>query len=390
MGKLGGDPSSVYVFLNAGDYCTGSTPEDQAYPAYDYESWAPGNYGWGYDFAVKSIRPAVDYVTMKRFDFTGPDLDPDMPQPYDGVGLKMNVWPNRQMAYPYDQMLCSTDDGTGLLDIGDYNLGDENNPDCQKAEDRVWCMNDGNSWSAWSNASGWANPDEELWDEADGYFIGNHNPMVPMGSVMFGLDDSIPCQYTRSDYCYNWGLDLQNQCLSAKFYYFDYEDGSAYDENYFPITDDGELDEDRLNAGLLGQAFIPMQDMCDNDSVCLNTSDGEFDGDEAGTCADGAFMVDFDWTPYQADSEQMWWTNYIVAIGDCEAPYGGADGQAFGSGDQDQPDQDAEDNDQQQEDGENDQEQPEQDAEDDDQQQEDGEDGQEQPEQDAEEDQSEE
>jgi hypothetical protein len=288
-------------------------------PAFDYDNWTPGNYALDGGFPVKSLRPAINYVQMNGL------------VPEEGVGLKMNVWPDRQMSHPYDQMACSNDDGTGLLDIGDTNLYDDG--DCQKSEDQVWCMNDGNSWQQWSNANGWA---------IDG--PGNHNPLVPMGSVLFGLDDSIPCQSTRGDYCYNWGVDLDNTCLSAKFYYYNYDSGDyEYDENFFPVDSDPSCYPDCLDDALLGQAFIPMRDLCDNDSVCLNTSDGEFDGDEAGTCQDGSFIVDMDWNPYYSDSEQMWWTNYIVEISDCPwAPWL----QSSGDGEEQQDYEDGESEDQ--------------------------------------------
>lgn len=293
--KLGGDPSMAQVFVHSGDYCTGNTPEGYAYPAYG----GAGDNDWGYAFPVKSLRPYIDFNTM--WDFA----------PEDGVGVKMNVWPQRNMNHPYDQMLCTTDDpdAPGLWDIGDSNLPDG---DCQKTEDNVWCM---------INTDDDGNPGQWSWG---GYWGGQHDPYVPMGSVLFGLEDSIPCTDTRSDYC-SW-VDQENVCLIGRFYDYGWCDEDYIEDNGLDIPCDPSSVPDDWGwdtADFVGEFQIQMSELCNNDMVCLNTSDGSDDDDGTGIrpCQDFRITnMDGDpwYDPENPSAEQMWWSNYIIKVGPCQ------------------------------------------------------------------------
>lgn len=268
--KIGGYAGNVKAMLTSGDYCTGPQPEGMSYRAWDDNDDTPGSYGFGDNvdaFQVKAIRPYIDFDQMWGQQAAAA-----------GVGVKMNVWPNRQLSHPYDQVSCP-------LPNGDYNLPDRS---CQKGEDQMWCMQrNGNGawWKSWSTSE--------------------HFPYVPMGSVLFGLYDGpnhgVPCQDTRSDFCSN--VDQDKTCLAARFY------------------NKGDKPPDMPDSWddtFVAETYIKIRDLCDDSQhVCINTSDGSSDP-ESGICVDGWFTQP-DGTPFSNPdgSEQLWWTNYIVRIIDC-------------------------------------------------------------------------
>uniref|UniRef100_A0A7S3E4G2 Uncharacterized protein n=1 Tax=Chloropicon laureae TaxID=464258 RepID=A0A7S3E4G2_9CHLO len=251
------DATKVKLWVGNEDYCMGPTPEGTLYDAWDGNRNAPG--WWtpqsGHDNYVKSLRPFVDW-----YDWTGT-------APPSGVGVKMNVWPDRHMSSPFDQI-------SNIPNLPDGSW--------QKAEDQVWCMqtDDGGAWwRSWESSA--------------------HNPYVPAGSIQFGLTDAAPCQMTRQDYCNS--IDKENTCLAARLY------------------NKGDNPPDQVSSWddtFVAQTYIKMTHLCDDNdnSFCLNLSDGSGDP-EGGICGDNWWTMP-DGTPYYNSdgTPQLWWTNYIVQI----------------------------------------------------------------------------
>ena len=128
--KLGSYAGNVKAKIGMGDYCTGPQYWDVGLSAWDDDNDQPGD--WWFDdwIQVKSVRPYVDFEHMWGS------------QPAQGVGVKMNVWPDRHMSIPYDQAndVPSLPDGS-----------------IEQPEDQVWCLdgsgagfpNGGVKWGGW-------------------------------------------------------------------------------------------------------------------------------------------------------------------------------------------------------------------------------------------------
>mmetsp|Transcript_1367 Transcript_1367/g.3095 ORF Transcript_1367/g.3095 Transcript_1367/m.3095 type:complete len:236 (+) Transcript_1367:178-885(+) len=217
--------------------------------------------------------------------------------PEAGVGFKINVWPNRHMAHPYDQ-----DDLCPLGDPNDDSWGGYNLPDkgCQKPEDRVYCLpptGDDFPWGGMWDAAWW-NGNDPHWDE-------NGNPTVPAGSILFGLYDGgmAPrdgCDISRTEYCNNY--DIDNTCLGVRLYYA--LDGDDWKHKW------------EWDSPFVAETYIQMSKFCDDEAVvCINTTDGSGDGDEANICYNNWFTYP-DGTPFYNDdgSEQLWFTHMILQV----------------------------------------------------------------------------
>jgi len=259
-GKLGDYAGNVKAKIGMGDYCTGPQYWDVGLSAWDDDNDQPGD--WWFDDAiqVKSVRPYVDFEQMWGSE------------PAPGIGVKMNVWPDRHMSIPYDQ-------ATDVPNLPDGSI--------QKPEDQVWCL----------DGSGAGFPYGGVW--WGGW--GEHYPQVPAGSILFGLYDGgvAPrdgCDTSRSDYC--GSVDQDNTCLGVRLY----QNG----DNVIPSSWDDDF---------VAETYIKMRDLCDDSyTACINTTDGSED-DEAGICTDNAFTKP-DGTPFYNDdgSAQLWFTNYIVQV----------------------------------------------------------------------------
>jgi len=274
------DPNFVKLGVFNEDYCMGPTPEGKLYNAWDKNpdvsrnSKGDGAPGWwvpntGHDNVVRSLRPFVDF-----YDWMAGAQYPS------GVGVKMNVWPDRHMSTPFNQ-------------IETPNLPDGSS---QQAEDQVWCMNNGDE--EWSR----------VWDSS------RHFPYVPAGSIQFGLSDAAMCSWDRQTYCD--AIDKDNTCLAVRLYY--------YGDNAPDSSGMGDWDDDRWVA----ETYINMHHLCDDNdnSFCINMGDGSTDASDPfyndatdkGVCAD-AWFTDHNGNPYLGDGAhgpQLWFTNYIVKIMD--------------------------------------------------------------------------
>jgi len=308
--KNGLDVHSVKLWIGNEDYCMGPTPEGTLYDAWDDNRWdtaggaKKGAPGWWVpsngENHVKSLRPFVDFFDW--YENTGEWTPSRESGKFSGVGVKMNVWPDRHMAHPYDQEI-------DIKKIGpDGNLPDHT---WQKAEDQVWCLQDphaGDFSKAWSRG----------WGDNFPYGKGGHYPYVPVGSVQLGLTDAAMCQLSREDFCNS--IDKEDTCLMVRFYNMD--DG-AYDM----------VPPDRVDEWF-AETYIKMTHLCDENefAFCINIGDGSIEDEfyqdtDYGVCNDGWF-TDHDGNKFlgsvvdESDpfnivyDPRLWFTNYIVEIHD--------------------------------------------------------------------------